>query len=88
MAHVRIHHLIEQHAMHMPDAIAIIHHDQSYTYAALNSRADALAQVIKSIGSQSPFIAILLPANRDAGSIRIEHSFIRFDGQFIARSRQ
>lgn len=42
--------LIEQHAVHQPDAIAITFKDQSLTYAALNQRANQLAHYLIQLG--------------------------------------
>jgi amino acid adenylation domain-containing protein/non-ribosomal peptide synthase protein (TIGR01720 family) len=47
-----IHQRFEQQAEQSPDQIALVHGDQSLTYAELNQRANQLAQVLRSWGVQ------------------------------------
>jgi amino acid adenylation domain-containing protein/non-ribosomal peptide synthase protein (TIGR01720 family) len=47
-----IHQRIEQQAERSPDHVALVHADQSLTYAELNQRANQLAQVLRSGGVQ------------------------------------
>jgi amino acid adenylation domain-containing protein len=45
-----IHELFEEQAQRTPDAVAVIHADQSLTYAELNRRANQLAHYLRRLG--------------------------------------
>ncbi|WP_428239412.1 non-ribosomal peptide synthetase, partial [Gynuella sp.] len=47
-----LHELFEWHAMNTPDAIALVHHDITMTYQALNKQANHLARWLQNSGVQ------------------------------------
>ncbi|KAG0222973.1 hypothetical protein BGX31_008767, partial [Mortierella sp. GBA43] len=50
--HLCMHHLFEQQVVRAPDAIAVVHNDQSLTYSELNARANRLAHHLIKLGVQ------------------------------------
>jgi len=47
-----LHHAFEQQALQQPQAIALVHGTQAWTYAELDARADALARHLRQLGVQ------------------------------------
>ncbi|KAF9954503.1 hypothetical protein BGZ70_010542 [Mortierella alpina] len=50
--HLCLHQLFEQQVERTPEAIAVVHEDQSLTYAELNARANSLAHQLIQLGVQ------------------------------------
>ncbi|MEA5536734.1 non-ribosomal peptide synthetase [Crocosphaera sp. XPORK-15E] len=48
-----IHQLFEEQAENKPDAVAVFHHNESFTYQELNQKANQLAHYLKSLGVTS-----------------------------------
>ena len=56
-----IHEFFEQQTARTPDAVAVVFRDQQWTYRELNTRADALAGELRSVGvGPGTFVAICL----------------------------
>ncbi|KAG0360084.1 hypothetical protein BGZ54_009708, partial [Gamsiella multidivaricata] len=67
-----IHHLFESQVKSSPEAIAIVHDDQTLTYSELNSRANVLARRLVAAGVKpGDFVLILLDRSIDLVAAQI-----------------
>ncbi|KAF9946553.1 hypothetical protein BGZ72_000233 [Mortierella alpina] len=78
----RIHQMFEDHAVLSPEAIALVHDNQSLTYNELNMRANVLAhRLIESDVKHGDFVAVLL--HRSFDLVTAQLAILKVGGAYV-----
>ncbi|KAG0003960.1 hypothetical protein BGZ65_001156, partial [Modicella reniformis] len=77
-----LHQLFERQVARTPDAIAIVHEDQSLSYAELNSRANGLAHQLLKLGVH-PDMPVAISVERSPGMIIGILAILKAGGAYV-----
>ncbi|KAF8956658.1 hypothetical protein BGZ46_002341, partial [Entomortierella lignicola] len=77
-----MHHLFEQQAASTPDAYAVVHMDQSLTYADLNTRSNRIAHQLVKLGVQ-PDSLVAICTERSIGMIIGILAILKAGGAYV-----
>lgn len=89
-----LHQLVERQADQTPDAIAVLHQNETLTYAALNQRANQLAHHLRSLGvGPEQLVAISLVRSPEMliaflGVLKAGAAYVPIDPDYPAARRQ
>ncbi|KAG0005624.1 hypothetical protein BGZ65_010535, partial [Modicella reniformis] len=77
-----LHHLFEQQVARTPEAIAVVHEDQSMTYSEVNTRANSLAHHLIKLGVH-PDMPVAISVERSPGMIIGILAILKAGGAYV-----